>query len=400
MTTQILYTDIRSRALPGEGYDGVVRISAGGYYGTGVLLYDGRAVLTAAHLFDNINTSSATVYFETVGTSSTLVSDTILIHPGYDARNENYDLALIWLSSAPTDAERYTLYRQSDEISQTFTAVGYGRHGSGEAGVDEIYNVAPLRLKAQNKFDVDGADLKFNLGSIMGWAPVNGVQLMADFDDGTIQHDALGELMGRWDRGIGIYEGLIAPGDSGGPAFIGDQVAGIASYVTNLGTGYVHPDIDNTLNSSFGEVAGWQSVSTQQQWIDQNIRAHYIDPPQTPLEVQKSIVEGNSGTQSVYFMLTFTGVRSDPAEWLSVDFSTRDGSAVGGEDYIETHGRLVLYPDENQALIPVEVIGDTVSEMDETFYLDVFNPVGGSFGEGITMLTAVRTIIDNDSLWV
>jgi hypothetical protein len=30
------------------------------------------------------------------------------------------------------------------------------------------------------------------------------------------------------------------------------------------------------------------------------------------------------------------------------------------------------------------------------FYLDVTNPVGGSFGEGVVTLTAVRTILDND----
>jgi hypothetical protein len=35
----------------------------------------------------------------------------------------------------------------------------------------------------------------------------------------------------------------------------------------------------------------------------------------------------------------------------------------------------------------------------EYFYLDIFNPVGGSFGEGVVKLTAVRTIIDDDG-WV
>ncbi|BBI49692.1 hypothetical protein HORIV_21130 [Vreelandella olivaria] len=40
----------RYRVLPGEGYDGVVKVTSGDSYGTGVLLYGGRAVLTAAHV--------------------------------------------------------------------------------------------------------------------------------------------------------------------------------------------------------------------------------------------------------------------------------------------------------------------------------------------------------------
>jgi hypothetical protein len=44
----------------------------------------------------------------------------------------------------------------------------------------------------------------------------------------------------------------------------------------------------------------------------------------------------------------------------------------------------------------VEIVGDTAPEPSETFYLDVFNPEGGSFGAGVVKLTAVRTILDDD----
>ncbi|NLZ12503.1 MAG: sodium:calcium exchanger, partial [Alcaligenaceae bacterium] len=102
------------------------------------------------------------------------------------------------------------------------------------------------------------------------------------------------------------------------------------------------------------------------------------------------------GTSYAYFLLQFTGVRSDPNEILSIDYSTRNGTAEANEDYIAVNGTLNLYPNENKAVIPVEVIGDTRPERDEYFYLDVFNPVGGSFGEGVVKLTAIRTIVDDD----
>jgi hypothetical protein len=111
------------------------------------------------------------------------------------------------------------------------------------------------------------------------------------------------------------------------------------------------------------------------------------------------VVEGDSGTTYAYFLLQFIGVRSDPNEILSVDYATRDGSALSGSDYLAVSGTLNLYPDENQAVMPVEIIGDSTPEPSESFYLDVFNPVGGSFGEGVVQLTAERTIL-NDDLWL
>ena len=109
-----------------------------------------------------------------------------------------------------------------------------------------------------------------------------------------------------------------------------------------------------------------------------------------------AFAEGDVGTQLVYFLLQFTGVRSTPNEVLSVDYTTRDGSAHAGSDYIRAQGTLNLYPGEDQAVILVEILGDATPEPDETFYLDVINPAGGSFGEGVVKLTAVRTIVDDD----
>jgi secreted trypsin-like serine protease len=319
-----------------------------------------------------------------------------LIDPNYDSDGNN-DLAIVWLSKpAPLVAERYTLYRSSDELGKTFTMVGYGEPGTGTYGADDNYSGTPLRQKAQNQFDIGVERLKASLGSSMGWNPLTGSQLMADFDDGTYAHDALARLVNVAGTGLGINEGLITPGDSGGPAFIGNQLAGIASYTASLSKSNVDPDIDSKTNSSYGEVAAWQRVSFYQQWIDQNLRAAYPNAPTKPEEVKQSVAEGNSGTTYAYFLLNFIGSRTNVSDILSVDYATRDGTAKAGSDYLETHGTLKLYPGENKAVIPVEIIGDTTPEPDETFYLDVTNPVGGSFGDGVVKLTAIRTILNDD----
>ena len=396
VSTVTSYTDGRNRAYTGEGYDGVVRVSVAGYYGTGVLLYDGRAIVTAAHLFSHGSTA-ANVYFETTAGAQTIASSKVSVLSSYDSINTNNDLAIVWLSSsAPTAAERYTLYRDSNEIGQTLTMVGYGQVSTGASGISTTYSAAPIRQKAFNTFDADAATLKAALGSIMSWTPTAGTQLVVDFDSGSTAQDALGLLINHPGLGLGQNEGSISSGDSGGPAFINGKVAGIASYITSLSQGSVHPDIDSTLDSSFGEIAAWQRVGAFQQWIDQSLRANYFDAPTKPEDVKQTVVEGSSGTVNAYFLLQFTGMRSDSNQILSVDYTTRNGTATAGQDYVTTAGKLMLYPNENQAVIAVEIIGDKTPEANEVFYLDVTNPVGGTFAAGVLMLTGMRTIVNDD----
>lgn len=405
VTTATSSFDARYSVAP-QDYDGVVRVSHGGYTATGALLYEGRAVLTAAHLFTVAPQSAATrVLFKTVHGETELYAQRVSIHPSYQTYLYDNDLALVWLSApAPVEADRYTLYRRSDELGQIFTMVGYGQTGSGWTGAQAGTPTGNQRLKALNRFDADDVVVVQAMQAIWGLTHdpsimTPGTQLYADFDDGNPLHDAAGRLLHLHDLGLGVEEGMIAPGDSGGPAFIDGKIAGVASYNTNLSLSNVVSDIDNTLNASFGELGGWQRVSAHQQWIDQSLRAHYPDAPTRPQEVQKWIHEGDHGTRYAYFLVQFTGVRSAPDQIVSVDYATRDGTAIAGEDYIATSGTLNLYPDENHAVIPVEIIGDQRPEPNESFYLDIFNPVGGSFGPGVAKLTAVRTIVDDDLGW-
>ncbi|MDP1951391.1 MAG: Calx-beta domain-containing protein [Nitrosomonas sp.] len=377
-------------------------MSVGNSYGTGVLLYDGRAVLTAAHLLQTVSgtTSSAVAHFETISGSQTIAASKIEVIPSYDSINSNNDLALIWLNTAaPVSGNRYEIYRNSDEIGQIMTLVGYGLPGSGASGIVQNYTGPYLRLKAQNRVDVDAGTFKASLGSLIAWNPTGGTQWIADFDNGLPQNDALGQLLGVTDLGLGADEGMITSGDSGGPAFINGQIAGIASYRTSLARGDVQPDVDINTNSSFGELGFWQRTSHYQQWIDQSLRSSYPNAPTKPTEVQKITAEGNSGTTYTYFLVQFNGLRTDSNAMLSVNYATRDGTAKAGEDYLAVNGKLVIYPDESQAVIPVEIVGDYLSEPDETFYLDIFNPVGGSFPDGAVTLTAVRTILNDDG-WI
>lgn len=402
VTTVTSYQDTKNRASAGEGFDGVVRVVVGNKYGSGVLLFDGTAVLTAAHLFANAS-DQATVHFETRWGAAAIGSREVLLHPDYNATNSHNDLALVWLSQdAPVAAERYALYRSFAELGQTMTMVGYGTPGLGSTGTLTSFNEAPIRLKAQNQFDSDSASLAHLFDPSDVWTATGNTQLVADFDNGLARNDALGRLVNKQGLGLGASEGMISKGDSGGPAFIGNLVAGIASFTARVNSASISPDVDALINSSFGEIGGWQRVSAYQQWIDQSLSSRYADKPLTQADVQTVVTEGsegsvgNWGTTPAYFWVQLNGARTNPHELISVDYATRSGSALAGQDFIATQGTLNLYPHQSHALIVVEIIADTVPEADETFYLDIFNPVNASFGEGVVKLTAMRTIANDD----
>jgi secreted trypsin-like serine protease len=385
------------QASAGRGYDGVCMVSANGYYGTGVLLYSGHAILTAAHVLEQDGGGWADeiqVAFETSGGDTEQYSTQYLVHPDYDPVNGNNDLALIFLSNpVDTAAERYQIYRNSDDVGSQATLVGYGSSGIGITGSDP--ESVSERYKSLNTLDITAGEFLQELGRTVGWKPDPDNLILADFDSGYADNDIIGRISGDYHLGTGSYEGIIGPGDSGGPAFVDGMIAGIANYIVHIEGEFESADIDDELNSSFGEVAFWLRVSEEQEWIDRSMRQNYPDSPQSPNEVEKSIIEGSEGVSLLYFMVQFHGERDTPQQIVSVDYATRNGSAEAGEDYLAVSGTLNLYPEENQALIPVEIVGDIVEEEDETFFLDVFNPVGGTFAGEVDTLTAMRTIIDD-----
>jgi len=389
----------RYQAVSGLGYDGVVRIRVQDYYATGVLLNDGRSLLTAAHLFVDMGDGAfeTEVFFETLTKNKTSVfAESFTIHPDYDDASATADLAIVHLKdSAFLDATRYSIYRKDDITDLYFTMVGYGTAGPGSTGV-ETTSSTPVRRMADNTIDGDIDLLNNYLSSTLAWHSQNSTQFIADFDNGSYSNDASGRLLNVSHVGIGAQEGLITPGDSGGPAFIDDKIAGIASYTASLSKDNTHPDIDDINNSSYGEIAAWQKLSYYQEWIDEQQRNGYENAPAEVQDVIKEVDENDAGTTYVYFLLQFKGTRIDPDQILSVDYATRDDTAKAGEDYIAISDTLNLYHGQTQAVIAVEIIGDNYAESDETFYLDVTNPVGGSFGDDTVMLSAIRTILNDD----
>ncbi|MBW4500519.1 MAG: S1 family peptidase [Scytonema hyalinum WJT4-NPBG1] len=271
---------------PGTGYDGVVRLSINRTdfesvsSCTGSLLPTGLHILTAAHCLtqDNIGsdeipgafvTKGAKVFFDLPTETSELDAAEFYVNPLWNGNYDNAnDVAVIKLAGeAPPEAERYDLYRGSDEIGQIFTKVGYGRSGNGNTG--RTINDGRKRY-GQNTYD-----------AVLGGT--NARAFGYDFDNGLATNDAIGTFSGTPNTGLGLNEVFLALGDSGGPNFINGSIAGITSFIRPPSRYGLFTDIDNiNTNSTFGEIGFDTRVSSYASYIDSVLAGAYTPVYKVP----------------------------------------------------------------------------------------------------------------------
>lgn len=105
------------------------------------------------------------------------------------------------------------------------------------------------------------------------------------------------------------------------------------------------------------------------------------------------VTEGHSGTVDVWFALSATPA---PTTELTVDFSTSDGTASAGSDYLATSGTVSFLLEGEQlyghAVAKVTVKGDLDVEGDETFLVNISNPSAGTIADA----QGVATILDDE----
>ncbi|PYS63737.1 MAG: hypothetical protein DMF74_09040 [Acidobacteria bacterium] len=103
------------------------------------------------------------------------------------------------------------------------------------------------------------------------------------------------------------------------------------------------------------------------------------------------VTEGNSGTKTFSFPVNL----SNPSvQTLTVDYTTADGTATAGSDYVATSGTLTFPPGTTTTSINVTINGDSVLEPDETFFIRLSNATNASF---ISVSQATITIANDDS---
>src|SRR6478736_4979492 len=119
--------------------------------------------------------------------------------------------------------------------------------------------------------------------------------------------------------------------------------------------------------------------------LGSGVAAHAAPPELRITDV--TVTEGNSGTSLATFTINYAGPGTSG---VTVDYATADETATAGSDYVATSGTAILPSGGCKCTtVSVTINGDTTPELNETFEVNLSNPVGKTItdGQGIGTIT-------------
>lgn len=117
------------------------------------------------------------------------------------------------------------------------------------------------------------------------------------------------------------------------------------------------------------------------------------DPPPALSIADITVPEGNSGPVEAVFNIALSTVSG---KTITVNYATTDGIALAGDDYLAASGLLTFPPGALTQTVRITINGDTVVEANETFWVNLTNPVNTTIADN----QAVGAILNDDSLTI
>ena len=102
-----------------------------------------------------------------------------------------------------------------------------------------------------------------------------------------------------------------------------------------------------------------------------------------------TVTEGNTGTTPAVFTVTLSAASS---QTVTVNYATANDKATAGSDYTATTGTLTFTPGTTSQTITVAVLGDTLKEPTESFFVNLSNATNAT----IASVRGRGSILDND----
>lgn len=136
----------------------------------------------------------------------------------------------------------------------------------------------------------------------------------------------------------------------------------------------------NILSASPGIIIAGQSTATI---LDD-------DPPPSLSINDVSISEGNFGVRSLNFTVSLSAASG---KQITVSYATADDTAKAVDDYTPATGGVTISPGQTTSTISIQIKVDTLSEDNETFVVNLSNPVNATIADG----TGIGTISNDDS---
>lgn len=98
---------------------------------------------------------------------------------------------------------------------------------------------------------------------------------------------------------------------------------------------------------------------------------------------------GTAGSSTAMFTVTLSQATTQP---VTVHYTTADGTALAGRDYVGTSGTLTFNPGVTSQTVSVTVLANAAITSNESFFLQLASPTGGTLTRG----QAAATIVVNN----
>lgn len=233
----------------------------------------------------------------------------------------------------------------------------------GERGSVQTLDVDPEDMEATPSLSIDDvAEVEGDAGSTMltftvSLSPVSEDTVTADWITGD------GTAIGGGACGLGIDyvqdSGMvsIAPGDS--TAAIVIEACGDVDLEDDEN---FYVDLLNPTNAALLDPQGRGTIADDD------------TPPQLSVN-NITVTEPQTGQVSAFFRVSASHVWDQE---VAFDFATSEGTADAGADYLSTSGTGTIAVGSLETIVEVEILADTLNEDDETFFLNLSNPVNAS----------------------
>lgn len=333
------------------------------------------------------------------GVATFSIPASVTVHPDYNGNTrDGNDITMLRLERVGTfAAERHPIYRDSDEVGQNFTVVGYGHTGTGADGRDETSG--GTKRSGMNTWDA--------LGDILAQPPVSsfnlpaGTTLTYDFDNSSAPAanvdpanttDFFGLYYNILHNGLGAAEAMQSAGDSGGPALIGNAVSGVVSFSRQRLDS--PPDVDDDGNNSFGEFAVMTRVSAFQGWIDSWV----ADPGPVVIDMTDQVGGNDGAPDEIRLVLNgadleihYNGMLVNTSAFAAVTNIEVHGSSDDDTLIVDNTGGLVIPPDGIEFHGNGEILGDSLRVIGDGTHTGDYTPDAIINGDGLVTVNG-RTI--------
>jgi subtilisin-like proprotein convertase family protein len=139
--------------------------------------------------------------------------------------------------------------------------------------------------------------------------------------------------------------------------------------------GDINFESDETINLRLLNPTGGTTLGSQQ-------TATYTilnDDPEPTLSINDvTLTEGNFGIQNLLFTVNLSQPRDQA---VTVNYATANNTAVAGDDYTATNGTLTFNPGVTTQTIAVPIVGNLLSENNETFFMNLTNPTNATIAD-------------------